>query len=43
MIGQHCGQPLVRISDNPVYFKKRCLKCNKTFKQRKRKSKEKAA
>jgi phage FluMu protein Com len=38
MIGKHCGVSLVRVSDNRVYFKKRCPKCGKTFKQRKRRS-----
>jgi hypothetical protein len=36
MIGKHCGESLVTVSDNPTYFRKKCLKCGKVFKQRKR-------
>ena len=36
MIGHHCGQRLVRITDNRFYFRKRCPKCGQVFKQRKR-------
>lgn len=39
MIGTHCGQRLVTVSDNLVYFKKRCLGCGATFKQKKRRPK----
>lgn len=36
MIGYHCGVRLVLLSDNKVYFRKKCPKCNAVFKQRKR-------
>jgi uncharacterized C2H2 Zn-finger protein len=37
MIGSHCGVSLVRLSDNPAYFRKVCPSCGVVFKQRKRK------
>ena len=32
----HCNQPLLRHSDNPAYFTRKCAICGKVFKQRKR-------
>lgn len=37
MIGWHCQQRLVTVSDNPAYFRKRCQVCGVIFTQRKRK------
>jgi hypothetical protein len=39
MIGRHCGERLVSVTDNPLYFRKRCVKCGATFKQSKRQAK----
>lgn len=36
MIGKHCGEYLVTVTDNRFYFRKRCLVCGVTFKQKKR-------
>lgn len=36
MIGYHCGERVVTISNNPVYFKVKCMKCLRVFKQHKR-------
>jgi hypothetical protein len=36
MIGYHCRQRLVRWSDTPQYFSKKCLRCGRVFTQRKR-------
>jgi hypothetical protein len=36
MIGKHCGESLVTISDNRFYFRKRCQVCGAIFKQKKR-------
>jgi hypothetical protein len=36
VIGWHCHQRLVPLSDNPVYFRKRCSVCGAVFSQRKR-------
>lgn len=41
MIGTHCGERLLVISDNRFYFRKKCPRCGKVFKQRKRQPKEK--
>lgn len=38
MIGKHCHEQLVRISDNKHYFRKRCVVCGRVFKQHKRKA-----
>jgi hypothetical protein len=40
MIGWHCGERLVLVSDNKVYFRRKCLKCGVVFKQRKRQPKK---
>jgi hypothetical protein len=36
MIGTHCGKRMWTVSDNPVYFRKKCQVCGKVFLQHKR-------
>ena len=40
MISKHCNEPLVTITWNPAYFRVKCFKCGKVFKQRKRRTNE---
>ena len=36
MIGQHCGFPLMCLSETRKQFSRRCQKCGRIFTQRKR-------
>lgn len=41
MIGYHCGQRIVPLSDNRCYFRVKCMVCKQVFKQHKRRSQRK--